>query len=414
MTKHLPGELLRFLATAGEVAHAQGRRLYLVGGAVRDLLLGRSNLDYDLVVEGDATLLARQLARASGDKARVHARFGTATFRHGDVSIDVATARRETYSRPGALPDVTPGGIADDLFRRDFSINAMAIDLTLGSFGRLLDPFAGRDDLNHRLIRVLHDRSFIDDATRILRALRYEQRLGFKLEKATETLLRQGTSMLDTISGDRVRRETELNLQEEHPERILARAEELGVLKAVHPALKGDGWLDGKLREASRVAPADTDLFTALLTYNMTAEQSEQVMDRLNIQGGLRRSIMQVHRLKEAYRGLAAPDLPPSRVFRLLHPYSATAVSACAIACDCPAVRKRLEHYLVELRHVTTCLDGDDLKELGVEPGPGLGRVLRALLDAKLDGRVSTRQGEEVLVRQWLADGKGAQLGRDL
>ncbi|MFQ5925400.1 MAG: poly(A) polymerase, partial [Dehalococcoidia bacterium] len=176
MQERLPQELLSFLRLAGEVARTQGQKLYLVGGAVRDLILGRPNLDFDLVVEGDAPRLARQLARSSGEKVVVHRQFGTAKFHRGDLSIDLVTARSETYARPGALPKVEPGEIGDDLFRRDFSINAMAIALSPPSFGELVDPYRGRIDLEHRLIRILHQRSFIDDATRILRALRYEQR----------------------------------------------------------------------------------------------------------------------------------------------------------------------------------------------------------------------------------------------
>lgn len=414
MNEHLPQELLGFLRTAGDVAQGQGMRLYVVGGAVRDILLRRPNLDFDLVVEGDAPHLARRLAKASGDKVTVHAQFGTATFRRGSLSVDVATARRETYSRPGALPDVTPGTIRDDLFRRDFSVNAMAVDLATASFGDLLDPFGGMDDLARKLIRVLHDRSFVDDATRILRALRYEQRLGFRLDKATETLLRQHTSMLDTISGDRIRHEIELNLMEEHPERVLARADELGVLKAIYPALKGNGCLGGKLREAAHHEPAGTDLSILLLTYGLTAEQSEQLADRLNIQGGLRRNITQLHKLKNALGVLAEPSVPASRVFGLLKPYAVTTVTACAIACDSPNVSQHLTRYLHGLRHVKPCLDGEALKALGVEPGPRLGRMLRALLEARLDGKAATRQDEEALVRRWLSTGKGARIGRDL
>lgn len=398
----LPQELLTFLRTAGEVADNQGQRLYLVGGAVRDLLLGRPNLDFDLVVEGDAPLLARQLAKASGEKPTIHRQFGTAKFRSGNLSIDLATARSETYSRPGALPDVTPGKIRDDLLRRDFSINAIAIDLTRNSFGELLDAYGGLNDLEQKLIRILHERSFIDDATRILRALRYEQRLGFWLEEATAKLLREHTSMLDTVSGDRIRHELELNLEEDHPERILRRAEQLGVLKVLHPSLRGNGWLAEKFEQACKLQPPDPNLYMLLLIYHFTEEENEQLIARLSIVGELGRNMRQVLQLKPILHTLAESDLLPSSIYRMLKHYSPTVITASALACDSPIIRSRLELYLDDLRYVKPFIDGEDLKRLGLQPGPRMGKMLQVLLEAKLDGKVNTREEEEALVRQWL------------
>ena len=404
MEERLPQKLLSFLRLAGEVAQAQGQKLYLVGGVVRDLILGRPNLDFDLVVEGDAPRLARQLARASGEKVVVHRQFGTAKFHRGDLSIDLVTARSETYSRPGALPEVQPGTINDDLFRRDFSVNAMAIALSLASFGELVDPYRGRVDLEQRLIRILHQRSFIDDATRILRALRYEQRLDFQLEEATERLLREQKSMLDTISGDRLRHELELILKEEQPERILYRAEILGVLQELHPSLKGNGWLTERFHQARRISPPDPALYLSLLLYRLTEEENERLLARLNIVGELGRNLRQVLRLKAELPSLADPDLPRSGIYRSLKPYSPMAVTACSLASDSGIIRSHLELYLSDLRYVKSSLDGEHLKSMGVAPGPRLGRMLEALLEAKLDERVSTREEEEALVRQWLEE----------
>jgi len=398
----LPPEVVGLLHTAGELAQREGQRLYLVGGVVRDLLLGRPNLDLDLVVQGDAPKLARLLGRASGEKPTVHHQFGTAKFRHGSLSIDVATARSETYPRPGALPVVTPATIEDDLLRRDFSINAMAIDLGVTSFGRLLDPFGGRSDLQQCLIRILHDGSFVDDATRMLRALRYEQRLRFRLEERTEKLLRQHATMLDTISGDRIRHELELNLMEDNPERILRRAEELGVLQAIHPSLRGNGWLAQRFQHARQLGPPDPTLYLTLVVYRLSDEELGQLTARLNVSGQAKRNMRQVQRLKQGLHALTEPDLPRSGIHRLLKAYSPAAVTACALACDSPVARSRLKLYLDELRHVKPCLDGDDVKRLGLQPGPPLGRMLQALLRAKLDGKVNTRKEEEALVRQRL------------
>jgi len=404
LKQHLPAELLSFLRIAGEEAGALGQRLYLVGGAVRDLMLGRPNLDFDLVVTGDAPHLARQLAKTHGERVTIHRQFGTAKFRRGNLTIDLVTARSETYAKPGALPTVQPGTIWDDLLRRDFSINAMAIDLSPASFGELVDSHSGRSDLERGLIRILHERSFIDDATRILRALRYEQRLTFVLEQDTERLLRQHKSMLDTISGDRIRRELELILKEDCPERILERAEKLGVLQELHPSLRGNGWLAEKFSEARQLAPPDPAFYLSLLAYRLTDEENESLIARLNIAGELELIMRQVLQLKRDLPSLADPTLPPSSTYRLLKHYVPKAITTCALACDSPSTRSHLELYLSELRYVKTSLDGDDLKRMGVAPGPRLGKMLEALQEAKLDGSVSTREEEEALVRQLMGE----------
>ena len=216
--KQLPTELVDFMRRAGEVATSRGQSLYLVGGMVRDLLLERTNLDLDLVVEGDAINLAQQLRELYQGKITTHPRFNTAKLQWDKWSVDLATARSETYAKPGALPTVKPSSLASDLFRRDFTINTMAIELIPNHYGQLIDPHRGRDDLEQGLIRILHERSFIDDSTRIWRGLRYEQRLDFQLEPNTLRLLKRDIPRVDTISGDRIRHELELTLKEEFPE----------------------------------------------------------------------------------------------------------------------------------------------------------------------------------------------------
>jgi tRNA nucleotidyltransferase (CCA-adding enzyme) len=207
--QYLPKPLLELVKDISRQAAKHGQRVYLVGGVVRDLLLGYPNFDLDVVVEGDAVKLAQQVAETGRVKLLAHHRFGTAKLRYEDSVVDLATARKETYARPGALPAVTPGTLEDDLIRRDFSINAMAMSVAANDYGELIDPHRGKTDLEHRLIRVLHPKSFSDDATRILRGVCYEQRLGFEFEARTARLLERDVPMLDTISGDRIRHEVE-------------------------------------------------------------------------------------------------------------------------------------------------------------------------------------------------------------
>ncbi len=403
--KQLPTELVEFMEAAGLIAARQGWRLYLVGGVVRDLLLGRSNLDLDLVVEGDAISLAQRLAGITSGRLTTHSRFGTAKLRWGKWSVDLATVRAETYAQPGALPTVKPGSLASDLFRRDFTINAMAIELTPGRFGRLLDLYGGRDDLRRKLIRILHERSFIDDATRIWRAIRYEQRLDFKLETDTRRLLKRDVSMLDTISGDRIRHELELVLKEALPEKALRRAKGLGVLAKLHPELKGDGRLAEKFQAARQLSTPETPpvaLYLALFTYSLTAEEKEKLISYLRLPKVLAQTLRDTGSLKAKVRLLAKPKLRPSRVYSLLNSYSPTALTTVSLATDSPVVRKHIRLFLAKLRYIKPALTGDDLKKMGIASGPKIKEILQKLHEARLDGRVKSKKGEEEMIRGYV------------
>jgi tRNA nucleotidyltransferase (CCA-adding enzyme) len=398
---------LSLIQKAGALAAEKRLGIYLVGGVVRDIFLGWANSDLDLVVEGDAIKLAESLAREVGGRLVVHRRFGTAKIRTGHLTIDLAMARAESYAHPGALPTVRPGSIQDDLARRDFTVNAMALRLDPDSFGKLVDPFDGQKDLECKLIRILHDGSFIDDATRMLRAVRYEQRFGFRLEASTEKLLRQNVAMLRTISGDRIRHELELILKEEHPERALMRAGDLGLLVEVHPALKSHGHLKKMFEKAREVAsPPTPAMYFALLTCRFSLPDCEDFIARLKMPGTVSRVIMDTARLREQMPSLDAPDLPPSAVCELLRQYSPTSILACAVAADSALVQERLNLYLTRWRHVRTALDGSALQKLGVPSGPKLGELLKALHGAKLDGKIESQVDEIELVQRWLSQGR--------
>lgn len=411
LEKHLPEGLLSLLRTAGDLAWSRGWNLYLVGGAVRDLFLARPNLDLDLVLEGDAIALARKLAEIGSGEVVAHPRFGTAKFRQQRISLDLATARSESYPKPGALPVVSPGTIGEDLSRRDFSINAMAIHLDPIHFGVLLDPYGGRDDLERGLIRVLHEKSFCDDPTRILRALRYEQRLGFHLEPNTERLMRREVATMDEVSGERLWHELELILEEECPEKVLSRADELGVLQKLHPSLRGNGWVRDRFeqaRKASAGAKPSAALYLALLAYCLSQEESEDLLARLRIRGEIARVMHQTIKLKQVISALARPRLARSAIYHLVERYSPESILATALASDSRLVQQRLELYLTELRRVKPALSGDDLQAMGISPGRKLGQVLRALHDARLDGKVQTREQEEDLARGLIAEARSS------
>ncbi len=353
--RQLPAELVTFIQKAGEIAASQEQGLYLVGGVVRDLLLGQTNLDLDLVVEGNAIELAQHLAKINQGKITTHPRFNTAKLQWDKWSVDLATARSETYAKPGALPSVKPSSINADLFRRDFTINAMAIELNPSHYGELIDRYGGRADLEHKLIRVLHEKSFTDDATRIWRGLRYEQRLNFQLEPTSLKLLKRDIPMLDTISGDRIRYELECILREERPEKVLRRAEELGVLPKLSPTLKGNGWLVEKFKQARQISfpnPPPVGFYLALLVYPLTNEETERLISFLRLPKSLAQTLSDTIDIKTKLPALANPELKPSGIYRLLHGFWPQAVTANSLAGDCPVARLHIHLFLDKLRYV--------------------------------------------------------------
>ena len=407
--EQLPAELIEFLRRAGEWAQKRGQKLYLVGGMVRDLLLGRKNFDLDLVVEGDAIALAWELAEAGQCQLVTHNRFGTAKLTWDGGSADLATARSETYAKACALPTVNPSTIRDDLFRRDFTINAMAVELNPGLYGKLLDLYGGLADLEGKLIRVLHEKSFVDDATRIWRAIRYEQRLDFQLEPETLGLVKRDASYLEKVSGDRVRHELELVFQEEYPEKVLRRAHELGVLKKLHPKLKADKWLSEKYELARRQSSSGVPsfgLYLALLVYRGDPDDAERLVSCLRLRRSTARTVLGAVDLKANLEHLASPGITSSQVYTLLAGYPVEAVTANIIAGGIPGSARRLTEFVEKLRYLKPALNGEDLKRLGVAQGPEIKEVLHRLLESRLDGKAATKHDEEAMVLNWL-EGKG-------
>ena len=304
MEASLPPGLLELLRRIGQVAAEMGHPLYTVGGFARDLLLNRPNFDVDFVVEGDAVILAQKLAREFGGRVRPHRRFGTAkwirdekAFAEGKpladgapASIDFATARTEFYEAPTLLPIVERSSIKLDLHRRDFTINTLAIRLDGQHWGELLDFYGGRKDLEEGIIRVLHSLSFIEDPTRILRAIRFEQRFGFTIEPRTAELMMEAVDLIPRVSGPRIRHELELILLEEQPEKVLRRLHEIGVLREIDQELGWDERIAEKfaaLRRALQALPeppASVErLYFTLWVYNLMPAAHKRILDRLRL-----------------------------------------------------------------------------------------------------------------------------------
>ena len=391
----LDKKVSQVIALTGDAAKEAGMRVYLVGGVVRDLLRNEASKDVDIAVEGDAISLASKLKQKTS--VTTHPSFGTATLKISGIRIDLATARSERYASPGALPEVTPGNINNDLFRRDFTVNAMAVSLNAGTFGELIDPFYGVDDLGKGLIRVLHDKSFADDPTRIWRAVRYEQRLNLKIEQKTLELLRDGISGLKLISGDRVRHELELVLKEQKPEKALLRASQLGILNTINPALN---LLDNSavlFKEATKSISSEAVLISVyycLLFSDLNRNEVEKIVYDLRVSRSIVRDILQNLELKEKLTQLSRENLSPSEIYALLTGCSDAALIAYSIKTQSVRARQVINEYLSKLKNEKTCLNGDDLKEIGITAGPKIKKALDMLLSARLDGKVSTRQSE--------------------
>ena len=401
----LAPETFTLLKAIAEKASAMELSLYLVGGSVRDMLLGIPVKDLDVVVEGNAATLASEVARELNGDLLSYSRFGTATVKLEGQRFDLVTARREVYLRPGALPRVTPSTIQDDLERRDFSVNAMAVALSGPGAGRLLDPLGGKEDLKRGLIRVLHPGSFIDDATRILRAIRYEQRLRFHLEADAQRVLSEATEggMLGTVSGDRLRRELGLMFNEEHPYLSLSRCGELGVLRAIYPPLE-DG--PGIKVLGDCTGEMASMMYLGALSYPLTVEEGESFINRLSMSSrwaNVVRDTIGV-KLRSGYTHpyIGQLDLTPGQLCLLLDQFSPIGIRVNALLSEHQRVREALQLYLNTLRHMKPSLNGRDLISLGVAQGPLVGEILGELRQGRIDGNITSREEEIQRVTQFL------------
>jgi tRNA nucleotidyltransferase (CCA-adding enzyme) len=365
--------------------------VYLVGGAVRDLLLGQAAVDLDLAVEGDGPGAARELAARLGGDVIPHDRFGTATVRTGGLVFDVAATRTETYPEPGALPVVAPAGLAADLGRRDFAINAMAAALQDDRLGRLHDPHDGRGDLAARVVRILHDRSFVDDPTRLLRAIRYEVRLDFRMDEPTEELAREAVrrNALATVSGPRIRDEL-LDLLAEHAApRGVARLAELGILESLGGGLRDDPELVASAKLGAGETGADPAL--SALAALLGDEPDTAWVESLGLRADERDAVLRAARKAPQLARMVRSDLPDSAIHALLHCEhpETLALTLAHGAPGGPVLR-----YLADLQGVRLEITGRDLVEAGVPESPALGRALEETLRRKLDGELTGRDEE--------------------
>ena len=414
------------LRVAGKIGEGLGAPAYAVGGFVRDLLTGATPPDVDLVIEGDGVAFARRLAEEIGGTVLVHRSFGTASIEGGRAPagagldgvalgrVDVASARRERYATAGALPEVEPADLLEDLRRRDFSVNAMALALAPDRFGRLLDPLGGQGDIRRRRLRVLQPLSFVEDPTRVFRAARYASRLGFRPDAATRAAIRLAVERPGyvALSGQRLWREIELAAAEPQARLVFEqlvrwRATSLWNLDGATSRHLAASERLGRWARSAGAAVDPAELALLALTLGRPAEVVERSLDRLALTGEPRARLEAGALAGPLARRLEAARLAPSTVSEWLDAAPEAAVLAAWLRGGA-RVRRRIQWYLTQGRGVRPELTGRDLLALGVPAGPRVGAALGMLRRHRLDGGAGSVAEERELVKEWLTSGKEA------
>jgi tRNA nucleotidyltransferase (CCA-adding enzyme) len=399
----------RLLSAVHDAAGRQSVSSYLVGGCVRDAILGRRSPDLDLSVEGDARQVARAAAElVAGSRLTTHDAFGTATISLGALHIDLITARREVYPAPGALPSVRSSNIYDDLARRDFTVNAIAVGFSGVRRGELLDPFRGVADIDMGLIRVLHQSSFRDDATRLLRAARYASRYQFSLEQGTRTLAARDVGFLSTISAARVRQEYLRCFAEQSPVAALTLVGRLRLSEALMAGLRYTPAVVAGWRRLSQAEWDDALLPWLMPVLHWDERRLAEYAERFALTSGERHVVRAMPRTRMALTRLARRPHRPSEIAAALDPLPPAALLAWIRSA--PASRRGTiaAHYLDELRHVRPQLTPAMLKQLGVREGPVFGKILHAIRAARQDNPALTLDDERRLVQHVVQQEHGA------
>jgi len=406
----LPKETQGLIKRASDIAAALDMSAYLVGGCVRDLLLGTKVLDLDIVVVGDGIRFAEEFAGCFQAKLIRHRRFGTATVIISPaVKIDIATARKEIYPHPASLPQVSAGTLRDDLYRRDFSINAMAISICRRDFGALIDWFSGRADLRKKKIRILHSLSFIDDPTRLLRAIRFEQRYAFKIEPGTLSRLKESVrlKMLEKVQPQRVCCDLILMLKEKYPIKEIKRlkgiagfdfiSSRLRVTQKTYVLLRA---IEKQLGWFRKSCPLRRQLDTWLvyfmgLTDSLSAQETKALCRKFALLSGEEKRML-------SYKKFASPfvvrfsrrALAPADIFALFEPLSYEAILLVKAKYKNTALQRHIEDFFEIYNGMRIAIGGKDLQGLGLLPGPHYQKIFAKVLQAKLNGMVKTKQDE--------------------
>ncbi len=419
MRERLSGRLLDVLRSIGEVASELGYGAYVVGGFVRDLFLYRPNEDVDIVIEGDGIAFAKKYAAMSEARVHTYQKFGTAVIIFPDgFKIDVATARMEYYRFPADLPTVEMSSIKLDLFRRDFTVNTLTIQLNPRRFGILVDFFSARKDIKEKVIRILHNLSFVEDPTRIFRAIRFEQRFGFTIGKLTERLIRNAVKMdfFKQLSGRRVFTELRQILEEENPSLAIKRLHDYDLLQVIHPSItpgkklmklfsavkKVLSWHDLLFLEESCVR---WTIYFMVLVRECDKEISENICAKLELAPRHREIFCKERFEADQCIGWLIGNLPVknSILYKKLSGFRIELLLYMMAVIPQKKVRRAISQYVTQLRYERISVTGKDLRKMGLTPGPIYREVLQAILDAKLNGLLKTRNDELQFARNYIS-----------
>jgi tRNA nucleotidyltransferase (CCA-adding enzyme) len=414
MRERFPERVHHLLMEFGRVGDELGYSVYAVGGFVRDLLMRVENFDVDIVVEGDGIRLAEEFEKKFPCRIRTHRKFGTAIILFPDgLKVDVATARLEVYESPAALPTVERGSIKMDLYRRDFTMNTLAIQLNPKAFGELIDFFGGVKDIKEKGVRVLHNLSFVEDPTRVFRAIRFEQRLGFQIAKHTQNLMKNAVKMgfMDRLSGGRILSELILILQEENPIPALQRMRDFNLFPFLHPHLKFDEEVETLFERIHHVTSWFDLLFLEeryerwlIYFYGLVDFLKEgeihEICQRLAMNDKIQSRVLQGKRqadqaLLQVFSWINA-DVQPKRsqIYSVLDPLATEAKLFMMAKTTQMTTRRYISLYFTQLKDTKPLLKGKDLVQMGIKPGPSIRNTLADLLKARLDEQVITRQDE--------------------
>ncbi|MGM0402637.1 MAG: CBS domain-containing protein [Thermodesulfobacteriota bacterium] len=417
MKERLSGTIMDMLRDIGEVAEEMGFTAYVVGGFVRDLFLYRHNEDIDIVIEGNGIAFAETFARKKGLRINAYAKFGTAVVIFPDgFKIDIASSRMEYYQFPAALPTVEMSSIKLDLYRRDFTINTLAICLNADKFGQLIDFFGGRRDLKEGVIRILHNLSFVEDPTRVFRAVRFEQRFGFIIGKLTAGLIENAVKMdfFKRLSGRRVFSEISHLLKEENPISALLRLKEFDLLKVIDPSITLDRKLTDWLISAKKVLSwydllyIETDymkwsVYFLILIRHADRSAAEDLCTRFELSPRYRKLFIEDRAKAEECLALLARRLPMknSELYNRLKGFRTEILLFMMAVAGQEKIKKAISLFVTDLQYVRVSVTGKDIKKLGVPPSPLYGKIFRELLSEKLDGRIQTIDDEIELIKQY-------------
>ena len=418
MKERLSPRLLQILKDIGKTADDLGCDAYVVGGFVRDLFLYRSNEDMDIVIEGDGIVFAKQYASQTGARIHSYEKFGTAVIIFPDgFKIDVASARLEYYKFPAALPIVETSSIKLDLFRRDFNINTLAIQLNPDKFSILIDFFSAQKDIKEKVIRVLHNLSFVEDPTRVFRALRFEQRFGFSIGKLTAGLIENAVKMdfFKRLSGRRVFTELRQILEEENPTPAIIRLQDYDLLRVIHPSITLDNDLISLLNSVKEVMAWHDLLFLEesyikwavyfmALIRHCDINTTREICERLELAPRYRKYFTKERFEAERILYLLQKKLPAenSALYELLSGLRIEMILYMMVCAGSRKIKRAISHYVTKLRYVDITISGKDLMHLGLEPGPVYRSIMQEVLNAKLNGKLATRKDELEYVQQYL------------